>query len=584
MKIGVRAKLFAVSVALILSVGVPVGAYLESELQAWMETRIEENLTRHAGAVRDLIEVAPDIGSVRVVDVLADTMGQTMSVRVTVVGADGSVLGDSEVRAKDVLSLENHGQRPEILAASQDGLGRSRRHSTTVHTDMLYIAVPYQRPSERGVVRVAMPLDEVDVALGHLRTILVVAGLLGLIMALLMSGLSSHLLSRTLRKLVRAARVMAGGNRDQRISVRSGDEIAGLATSLNRMAEDLEATITALAGERDRMEAVLEGITEGIVALDDRQRVTLVNASARTFFPTAADPVGCTLAELVRAPEIAALVEAIRLGQSAESEFDLPGPAPRRVMALAAPQRATDGAVIVLRDVTELRHLETIRRDFVANVSHELRTPVSVITANVETLLGPAPIKPERRAQFMEAIARNAKRLSSLIADLLEIAQAEAGEISLELRALPIRADLQSAIDGVDAGAQPKALTLELSAPAELTATFDAKALEQVLLNLLDNAVKYTPEGGHICLHAAACEGHVRIEVRDNGPGIEAQHRERVFERFFRVDPGRSRALGGTGLGLSIVRHLVEAMGGQVGLDPASPRGSIFWFTLPPGD
>jgi len=583
LKLGVRAKLFLVSIALILSTEIPVGAYLEAELRTWMERRIEEELTRHAGSARDLIEVAPDIGSIETVDALADLMGRTMSARVTVVAADGTVLGDSDLGTDSVRRMENHGRRPEIVAATGRGLGTSRRHSTTLHTDMLYVAVPFRRADSSGTLRVAMALDEVDVAARRLRTILLIAGLLVLGVALVLSALASQLLARTLRSLVRTARAMAAGNRDRRVPVGSDDEIAGIAVSLNRMAEELEDTVATLATERDRIEAVLEGMTEAVVALDERHRVTLVNASAHRLFGEPAGPIGRPLSELVRAPALQELLVELGSGQPVETELDLPGASRRRVLAYAAPQQTTGGAILVLRDVTRIRELETIRRDFVANVSHELRTPVSVIRANAETLLDRAPLDSERARGFTEAIFRNAGRLSRIIADLLDLARIEAGEVALDVRRMALEPSVRRAIEGVEEPARSRRLSLDMDVPSNLAATADSEALDQVLLNLLDNAVKYTPEGGHVRVSARAADGCVRVEVSDDGPGIEPRHRQRIFERFFRVDPGRSRALGGTGLGLAIVRHLVESMGGHAGVDPASPHGSVFWFTLPPG-
>ena len=580
MKLGVRGKLFLVSVALILSAGIPTGAYLEAELRTSLEARIEAELTRHAGSARDLVQVAPGMSSVEVVDALADAMGRTMGARVTVIGADGALLGDSDLDANAVRTVENHRERPEVVAATARGVGTSRRFSTTLRTEMLYVAVPFRRADSSGTVRVAMALDEVDVAVSRLRTVLLVAWLLGLGVALVMSVLASQLLARTLRSLVRTAHAMAAGQLDHRIHIESDDEIGGIAVSLNRMSEELEATVATLATERDRMAAVLEGMAEAVVALDENQRVTLVNASAQRLLGEDADPVGSALSELVSAPPLQALLTGLGHGVG-ETEFDLPGPHPRRVLARAAPQRTAGGAVLVLRDVTRIRDLETVRRDFVANVSHELRTPVSVIRANAETLLGPAELGPERAQSFTEAILRNAERLSHIIADLLDLARIEAGEIALDVQPTEVASVVGRAVEAVEETARNKRLKLAVDVPRELVAAVDAKVLEQVLLNLLDNAVKYTPDGGRVGVRAHSKDGVVCVEVDDDGPGIEPRHRQRIFERFFRVDPGRSRAVGGTGLGLSIVRHLVESMGGQVGVEPATPQGSVFWVTLP---
>jgi two-component system phosphate regulon sensor histidine kinase PhoR len=245
--------------------------------------------------------------------------------------------------------------------------------------------------------------------------------------------------------------------------------------------------------------------------------------------------------------------------------------------------RAGEGRVVVLQDVTELRRLETVRQDFVANVSHELRTPVSVIRANAETLLAGALSDPERARQFVEALHRSSERLSALIADLLDISRIDSGEMHIDLQPLAVAPLVRAAIENLGAAAGQKGLDLTADLPDELAARVDERALTQVLVNLLDNALKYTPAGGYIEIRGTSTADGVRIEVRDDGPGIEARLRERIFERFYRVDRGRSREMGGTGLGLSIVKNLVEAMGGRVGVEPNRPRGSVFWILLPNG-
>jgi two-component system phosphate regulon sensor histidine kinase PhoR len=239
------------------------------------------------------------------------------------------------------------------------------------------------------------------------------------------------------------------------------------------------------------------------------------------------------------------------------------------------------GTVIVLRDVTEMRHLETIRKDFVANVSHELRTPVSVIRANAETLLGGALEHETKGPQFVQAILRSSERLSTLIADLLDLSRIEAGKYHLEIQSVEVDEAIRHAVEAISSTAQSRRVSHDLSRSAQLHVMADPMALEQVLLNILDNAVKYTKDGGQVQVRAMEHRSGVRFEVEDDGPGIPPQHRMRIFERFYRLDPGRSRELGGTGLGLSIVKHLVESMGGTVGVEPASPHGSVFWFVLP---
>ena len=570
-----------VSVALILVVGLTSGAYLENQLRRLLVARIEAELHRHALTGRELFRSLPDSSTPATVDPLADRLGQAASTRVTVIAQDGTVLGDSALTVEQVRRLDDHGSRPEVVAALASGRGVARRFSAALRTDMLYVAVPLARADGLAVVRTATPLNEIEPVVNQLRLLLGVAGLLGLAIAIFMSGLASHFLSRTLRSLVQRASAMAAGARQQRIAVATTDEIGGLAGSLNRMAEDLEQAVTTLATERDRFAAVLEGLADAILALDAEQRIILVNRAALTLLDLTEPPLGRTLLETIRVPVLHDLVAQAQGGTPAATEFDLPTATTRRVLASITPQQLTGGSVIVLHDVTELRRLETIRRDFVTNVSHELRTPVSVIRASAETLLlSPLENEAETR-EFLEALLRQADRLARIVADLLELAQIEADQYQLHLEPVLIAPAVQRALEVVDQDRKAKGLSLDLAVAPGLSAQADANALDQIILNLLDNAVKYTLAGGRLSIRGSAQPGHVRIEVADNGPGIAPHHRDRIFERFYRVDTGRSREQGGTGLGLAIVKHLALAMHGDVGVEAATPRGSIFWVTLP---
>lgn len=580
MRPGFRGRLFLASVALIAVVGLASVLYLEADLRLRLESRIETDLRRNAQGARVTVETLPGrLGPGA--DALADRLGRALSARVTVIADDGAVLGDSKLGPTELAVVDNHGDRPEVRAARAHGVGVARRHSHTIGTDLLYVAIPYERPDGQGVVRLATPLAEVDEAVRRLRLSLALAGLLGLDVAFLASGIASHVLSRNLRQIIRSARDLAEGRRRPHIPVPPEEELGGLARTINRMSDELETLVSALAEERDRFEAVLEGMSEAVVALDAGRRVSLANRAAVGLLEMNEPPIGRTLAETVRVPELHRLVEEVRPGVTTEAEFELPGEPARRVLARATRQRG-GGAVLVMHDVTRLRHLETLRRDFVANVSHELRTPVSVIRANAETLLdGALEDGPEVARRFLEPLLRNAERLSRLIADLLDISRLEAGQFHLEPEPIAVEAVARRAIEAVEDRARNKEMALRTEIPEGLRVRADERALDQILLNLLENAVKYTPARGHVVIRARPDGPRTRIEVVDDGPGVAPQHRPRLFERFYRVDPGRSRAMGGTGLGLAIVKHLALVQGGRVGMDPARPHGSIFWVELP---
>jgi len=581
LKYGVRLKLFLTYVAVVLTVVVASGIYLGTSLPARIESSIDNELLHHARTAREMIQQHAGPMEIGSIDPLADCLGNAASARVTVIAGDGRVLGDSDLSLEQVRAIENHGTRPEVLQAIEEGRGLTKRYSTTLETWMVSIAVPYQHGEDRGVVRVSRPLHEVDRAVSELGILLIIAGLLGIGLALVMSILASHFMSRPLRQVVKSARALAEGTSQTRIAVPSEDELGGLAFSINHLSQELQRLVNTLAEERDRFEAVLEGMDEGVLALDDKQRITHINQSALALLGLSEEPVGNSLLETARVPGLQELAANASAGKPGSLEFDLAGKNPRRILAHATPQRATGGTVVVIQDVTELRRLERVRQDFIANVSHELRTPVSVIRANSETLLNGALEDRGEARKFLEALQRNAERLSNLIADLLDISRIESGRYPTGLKSVSVAAAVRYVLEAFEKDAREKNLSMLADVDEDLRVLADEKALGQILSNLVDNAVKYTPAEGRVTIQARMKEKKVRIEVRDTGLGIEPRHRDRIFERFYRVDTGRSREMGGTGLGLSIVKNLAEAMHGKVGLEPDSPKGSVFFVILP---
>jgi len=386
------------------------------------------------------------------------------------------------------------------------------------------------------------------------------------------------MLRRSLSELAAATRnvVRDTARRVPPVAAPPEDELRQLAEWVNFLAEDAEGSHRALARERVLLATVAEGLTQGVIAVDAEHRIELLNDAARRMLDVSSSPVGEPLIEFVRVPQ---LFELIDNDEAATTEVQLATGA--RALIRVARKFGGEGRVLFLEDVTAMRRLETVRRDFVANVSHELRTPVAVIRANAETLLAGAKDDPVMAGKLIEGLHRNAERLARILADLLDLSRLDAGQYRLELGTVPARGAIDQALSAVETAAVRRGVTVEIAAPAELAVAADPKALDQILVNLIDNAIKYTRPEGHVWVEARRDGAAVRIEVRDDGPGIAAKHRERVFERFYRADPSRSREAGGTGLGLSIVKHLVESMDGQVGVEPNAPAGCIFWLRLP---
>jgi two-component system, OmpR family, phosphate regulon sensor histidine kinase PhoR len=392
------------------------------------------------------------------------------------------------------------------------------------------------------------------------------------------SGSAIALILRgALRDLAKTAHDVAR-NESRRI-VSSGpanDEVRELAEWINFLADDAARSRGALARERMLLAAVADGLTQGVIAVDGEHRIELLNDAARKMLGVTSSPLGEPLIDFVRVPELFDLLDG---DSDATAEVQLPN-TPRALIRTAR-KWGGDGRVLLLEDVTAMRRLETVRRDFVANVSHELRTPVAVIRANAETLMAGAKDDPAIAGKLVDGLHRNAERLARILADLLDLSRLDAGQYRLELGCVPIAPVIEQALSAVEVPAAQRKVTVTVAIPDALAVRADPKALDHILVNLLDNGVKYGRPEGNVWIEAQPAGTDVRIEVRDDGPGIADKHRGRVFERFYRADPGRSREAGGTGLGLSIVKHLVESMGGEVGVEPNTPQGSIFWLRLP---
>ncbi len=583
MTLGIRSKIFIISVLFIVTVGTLSGVYLEGRIRSWFEQNLEEDLLARAQTAAELLSRTGEPMTFEAMDPLADELGAASGARVSIVAEDGRVLGDSRLSAMELSSTELHDDRPEIIAALRKGVGASQRVSQTLGLPMFYVAKRFERPyGTTGVVRLAHPMQELAQAVSQLRVLLVLASVGGLIVALTMTLLSSYLMTRGLRQLLLHTRDITGAPVvNDGSGMFSSDELGGIAVSFKQLSEELEETVNTLARERNRVEAILENMSEAVLALDSEHRITLVNKTGLDILGLDELHQGRTLLEVMRSPALHELVRQAREGSPGSAEFDWHGPSLRRLWARATPLPATGGSVLVMRDVTELRRLETVRRDFVANVSHELRTPVSVIRANIETLTeGGALEDPDQARKFAEAARRNADRLAALVGDLLDISRIEAGKYELKPAPVALWSSVERMCDAAAVAADARGVRLFNELDVDIAVEADAVALEQVLLNLIDNAIKYGSDGGSVHVRAKRNGGRVRVELEDDGPGIEPKHRSRIFERFYRVDNGRSREMGGTGLGLAIVKNLIEAMDGNVGVGSGSERGSVFWFEL----
>lgn len=528
----------------------------------------------------------------------ARDLGNRTVARVTVVAVDGTVLADSAVRDIDLSSLENHKSRPEIDQALSTGQGQAVHFSHTTGERTMYRAVLMRAASHTSplVVRVGLPMVELDRELSETRRHLVLVFGTAFLVALLLSVWLAQSIAKPLSDIVSAARQLDIGNLALHIRTTAQDEVGLLASTLNRAADHLQTKIDELSEDRAQLLAVLTSMVEGVMVLDYRGHVLQVNpALERMFGISRVEVRGRPYTDLFRHQQLNELV-AIILRSSAHHQDEIVLPLTGRCLQIEASpaggKRENEACVVlVFHDITDLRRLEKIRKDFVANVSHELRTPLTSIKGYVEALLDGAKDDPVASTKFLDIILKQSDRLNLIIEDLLELSKIESGGMSFKEEPIELRSLVERALSVIKPIADKNRHHLTTAIDAGLPAVAgDEGRLVQVLTNLLDNAIKYTPKGGTITVGATLISSlgkpsppvnMIEISVADTGIGIPEQDRPRVFERFYRVDKARSRELGGTGLGLAIVKHIVEGHGGQVWVEANRPRGSRFVVRLP---
>ncbi len=574
----------ATFVAATLAAGLYLGPRLRSTAHAWVEQRLDAEAQLLAPSVRAGIDSNDAAALARV----AQDAHQT-GVRVTVIRPDGEVLAESD----HPLPLANHGDRPEVKQALAEGCGSSIRRSTTVNEDLLYFARRIDAADGRvvGIVRVARSLSVVQAADEDLLHVLLVSALVGLPVAAVVGWFAARRIARPLEQMTAAATRMAAGDFTQLPRAERGDEAGRLAEALVEMGRGIGTMLATSEAGRAELSAILESMAEGVVALDPDQKVLRANHRAAECLGIAAAPApGTPFIEVARLPEISSVVRGALAGQAtAEIDVTLPGAAGRVLSVAAAPIRTAAGgprgAVIVLRDVTVMRRLERMRLDFVANVSHELRTPLAAMSSAMETVQSLGEDDPAARAHMVDVALRHAKRLGAIVDDLLALSQIESEGDRLERASVPVLRALRQAAASVASAAAAAGVTVSLPRDADDVRVLGHDGrLEQVWVNLLTNAVKYNKSGGSVTVEVTTPADAAReacVTIRDTGQGIPAEAIPRIFERFYRVDKGRSRDQGGTGLGLAIVKHIVRAHRGRIEVESEPGTGSTFRVRLP---
>ena len=604
----IRTQLTLRYIGIVLVVLLAMYFYLATMLKDSMSNRITSELEIQAALTREfLIEKLPakDNFTYDAIDPLVDRLGKTEKARVTFIDLEGVVWGDTERDGQALREMNNHLKRPEVQDALQFGKGIRDRYSDTTQTEFRYYAMPIYRdastqasPDEArtliGICRVALPMEAVNTAIDNLRRIVLLASVAGLILAIVFSIFSTKIITKPIEQLAQMTQSLAAGKIDSRVPVDSKNELGQLSRNFNLMVDRVQEQIDKISEEHRRLETILTDMGEGVLLINGVFEITYANPMAISMLSLPDVYVGKALIEINRIPELHTLLQAaeqtetvafaeIRLGNLTEPEAEV----------TVVPVSTGEEYVIVIHDVTKERQLERIRADFVANVSHELRTPLTTIQGYAETLLNEDPPRSKTSEQFIVKILNHSSRLSRLVSELLELSRLESGDVELKRTRCHLNTFHAPILEVFEPILEESELVLKWEVPEDLPeVSVDQQLFMQVLANLIDNAIKYTPDGGRITVSAGirtreAFEGthitseEIIVHVQDTGIGIPMESQPRVFERFYRVDKGRAREMGGTGLGLAIAKHIVLRHNGRIWLESTLGEGSVFHVAIP---
>lgn len=579
-------KIFLSTVVLIALTGVVAMWIASSQVRDEVTDETRVQLHREVEILATLLAEAPPTSHAPALQEKIRALGARAGLRITLIRPDGIVLADSH---KDPLGMDNHRDRPEVRASASEAYGESIRRSETLGREFMYVAK--QIEAEAGpvlIARCSRSLDLLESRMASLRGTMLQAVGVAILLGLLGAWLVARLVSRPLRAVTDAAHDIASGDYSRRAPIASRDEIGDLGRSFNDMAARLESEVTMIRRDQRELRAILRGMVEGVVAVDTEEKVVLMNEAACEILGVEeARAAKRPIWETIRVPPVlAALQAAVKKESVQTSKVRLPRGGTDRIVNLHASPLvgeggAQRGAVIVLEDATERERVESIRRDFIANASHELKTPIASVRGMVETILDDEQMEDGVRQRFLGRILAQTHRLGDIVQEMLALSRLEADGARVAARAFDARDALRGVVEDVMPLARERDIEVASTLPTEPCLVHaEPEALRRIVGNLLDNAVKYADRGGRVELSARHAGDELVIEVSDDGPGIPAEKHHRIFERFYRVDEGRSRELGGTGLGLAIVKHHVNALGGRIELESAPGQGSTFRVTL----
>ena len=582
---GIRTRIFFITLSC-LFIGISLSFIVaERDLSLKLQDQIETELSRQAKILRKSIANIIDAGDFFKLKAQVDEYAAASDSRITIILKDGYVIVDSDVEASKIDDLDNHSDRPEIISAFKNGYGSSKRYSSTVKKEMFYFALLDSSNDLERVIRISVPyesLDQILASLGNSITLIVVVGL---IVAILASVLAGDYIRSSFMDLEKAAADISAGSYKKKdlesLPIKRSDEIGSMARNISTISSNLREQISLIAKQRDQFGLVLDGLGEGIMVLDEDGTITFRNDQIMQILGLD-EILNKSIADLNLPPLKQIFKKALKKGQhESEFEIDTDGDDTKWILAHMNKAKATRELILVVHETTQLREMDSMRRDFVSNLSHELRTPVSVIKANSETLLDGALENSKDAKTFSKAILHNADRLSEMVTSLIDLSRIEYGDLKFVIEPIIINHVVDTVISSFTNKAKRKNIELVFNRQSDVVVQTDAKAIERVLNNLVDNAFKYSSENTVIEIRARKQANFIRISVLDSGEGVPEEEQRFVFKRFYRTAKARANTKQGSGLGLAIVRNLVNNLQGEVGVETRKEGGSEFWFTIP---
>ena len=582
---GIRSRIFFL-VFLILSSGI-VTSYIvaERDLTRAFELQIVNELEKQAGLLLASAQNLNNYKNIAEADAAADNLGAAANSRVTFILNNGQVIGDSDLNINQIKSVDNHGDRAEVINALKDGSGWVSRYSDTLNEDLLYFAITDQSKDNPNIIRIAVPLTYLETATGTLQLSLFLLFLVVIIVSIFASAVATNYLYSNIESLADAATTIADSDFKKRnlkaLPTQRVDEFGDVARSIYHISENLKNQIKMIAKQRDQFGLVLDDLGEGILVTNKDGEFVYNNEQSLVILDIK------SLKEKninnLEIPAINYLYNRVTNKKRADIEFEieLEDKSTRWVLGSMNQSKTTGEYILVVHDITQLRQLNSMRRDFISNVSHELRTPVSVIMANSETLLDGALDNKKDAKVFAKAILHNSERLSSMVSDLIDLSRIEYGDLKLNIKDLNFNEFMDSFLVSMKSVAKKRSIALNFNPKHQGLMYADSQALERVMNNLCDNAYKYSEAGSSVEISTRDQGKMIKVMVSDSGEGVPSEDKEYIFDRFFRTASARASDNKGSGLGLAIVKNLINSLNGEVGITSNKPKGSIFWFTIP---